>query len=241
MGVEFVVIGLVIGAVFVRRQARLDHPLIDLALFRAPRFAGTLAVFVASAFVMFGASFYVAQYLQFVLGLSPLQAGLCLAPATSAVSSAPRRAVLARRFDDTVIMAAGLGVSAVGFALLTQVGAHGLPLLVTSYFTMSLGVGPLTAICPDLIVGTAPPERAGLPSLSSTSAEFGGALGLAILGSLGVAVYRVALAMPPDLSAARPHRRATRWVPLSKHPRTFRRSPAPASWRRHAMPSRSLS
>jgi DHA2 family multidrug resistance protein-like MFS transporter len=109
---------------------------------------------------------------------------------------------LARRFDDTVIMAAGLGVSAVGFALLTQVDAHSLPLLVASYFTMSLGVGPLTAICPGLIVGTAPPERAGAAaSLSSTSAEFGGALGLAMLGSLGVAVYRVALAMPPGLSA----------------------------------------
>ena len=202
-GVEFVVIGLVIGAVFVRRQARLDHPLIDLALFRAPRFASTLAVLAASAFVMFGASFYVAQYLQFVLGLSPLQAGLCLAPATAAVIVGAQLAPsLARRFDDTVIMAAGLGVSAVGFALLTQVDAHDLPLLVASYFTMSLGVGPLTAICPGLIVGTAPPERAGAAaSLSSTSAEFGGALGLAMLGSLGVAVYRVALAMPPGLSA----------------------------------------
>ena len=122
-----------------------------------PRFASTLAVLAASAFVMFGASFYVAQYLQFVLGLSPLQAGLCLAPATAAVIVGAQLAPsLARRFDDTVIMAAGLGVSAVGFALLTQVDAHDLPLLVASYFTMSLGVGPLTAICPGLIVGTAP-------------------------------------------------------------------------------------
>ena len=89
-------------------------------------------------------------------------------------------------------MAAGLGIAAVGFGLLTQVGAEsGLAVLVTASVIYSLGLAPLFTLTNDLIIGTAPPERAGAASaISETGAELGGALSIAILGVLGTAVYR---------------------------------------------------
>jgi DHA2 family multidrug resistance protein-like MFS transporter len=103
-------------------------------------------------------------------------------------------------------MAAGLALSAVGFGMLTQVdGASGLVVLVIGSVVLSLGVAPVGTLATDMIVGSAPPERAGAASgISETSAEFGGALGIAVLGSVGTAVYRNRVAdafpdgVPPD-------------------------------------------
>jgi DHA2 family multidrug resistance protein-like MFS transporter len=93
-------------------------------------------------------------------------------------------------------------LAAIGVGLLTQVGVNSLPLVVAANVIMSLGFGPVITLATDVIVGSAPPERAGAASgLSETSAEFGGALGIAILGSIGTAIYRnqVTIAMPADL------------------------------------------
>jgi len=103
-------------------------------------------------------------------------------------------------------MAAGLGVAAAGFAVLTQVDAEsGLAVLVTASVIFSLGLAPLFTLANDLIIGAAPPERAGAASaISETGAELGGALSIAILGTLGTAVYRSQLddgipaGVPPD-------------------------------------------
>jgi DHA2 family multidrug resistance protein-like MFS transporter len=90
------------------------------------------------------------------------------------------------------VIGGGLGLSAVGLAVLTQVGAGGgLPALVVGSVVISLGLAPVFALTTELIVGSAPPERAGAASgISETGAELGGALGLAIMGSVGVAIYR---------------------------------------------------
>jgi DHA2 family multidrug resistance protein-like MFS transporter len=104
------------------------------------------------------------------------------------------------------VAAGGLTVCAAGYGFLTFAGANlSLPLIVTGSVVMSLGLGPIFIVTTDIIVGTAPPERAGAAAaISETGAEFGGVLGIAILGSIGTAVYRgaVAAAIPAGTPAA---------------------------------------
>jgi MFS transporter, DHA2 family, multidrug resistance protein len=188
-----IVAGLVVGVVFVRRQRALADPLIDLQLFRVPAFSGSLATFTLAIFAMFGSFLFIAQYLQLVLGLSPLQAGLWTLPQSGGfIVGSMLAPVIVRRVRPAFVMGAGLALTAVGLTILTQVGAaDGLAILVTASVVMSLGLGPVFTLGTDLIIGAAPPERAGAASgISETSAEFGGALGIAVLGSVGAAVYR---------------------------------------------------
>jgi DHA2 family multidrug resistance protein-like MFS transporter len=193
--------GLAVGAVFVRRQRTLADPLLDLRLFRVPAFSAALTTNVLSFFVGFGALLFIAQYLQLVLGLSPLQAGLWMLPSSAAfVLGSVLTPVLARRVRPVVVMAGGLALAAVGFLLLTRLDrATGLAVLVTGSVVFSLALAPVDTLATDLAVGAAPPQRAGAASaISETSAEFGGALGIAILGVIGTAAYRgqVADAVP---------------------------------------------
>jgi len=188
-----IVAGLTTGAVFVRRQLTLADPLIDLRLFRAPAFSASLATYTLATFVAFGAFVFIAQYLQLVLGLSPLQAGLWTMPfAGGFIAGSMLTPIITRRIRPAFVMTAGSVLAAVGFALLTQVnGTSGLAVLVTGFVVFSLGLAPVFTLATDLIVGTAPPERAGAASaISETGSEFGGALGIAILGSIGIAMYR---------------------------------------------------
>jgi MFS transporter, DHA2 family, multidrug resistance protein len=99
---------------------------------------------------------------------------------------------LVKRVRAAYVMAGGLAIGSVGFALLTQVGVDsGVAVLVTSAVIFSLGLAPLFTLTNDMIIGAAPPERAGAASaISETGAELGGALSIAILGTIGTAVYR---------------------------------------------------
>lgn len=203
MPAVFVTAGLLTGVVFVQRQRTLDDPLIDLRLFRVPAFSASLATYTFGIFAGFGTFLFIAQYLQLVLGLSPLQAGLWSAPGSVAFvigSNLAPRAV--RRFPPAFVVAGGLALAAIGFGVITQIGLSSLALIVGGNVLLSLGFGFTFTVTIDLVVASAPPERAGAASaLAETGAEFGGALGLAILGSLGLAVYRslVSAAMPLDL------------------------------------------
>jgi hypothetical protein len=119
-----ILVGLVLGAVFVRRQSRLAEPLIELRLFRAPAFSASLATFALSIFVIAGIFLFIAQYLQLVFGLSPLVAGLWTVPSSSGLIAGSMLAPLVvRRVRPAFVMAGGLALSAVGFGMLTQVDA----------------------------------------------------------------------------------------------------------------------
>jgi DHA2 family multidrug resistance protein-like MFS transporter len=186
--------GLAVGLAFLRRQGKLHDPLIDMRLFRAPAFSASLAVYTLGILVLFGTFFFIFQYLQLVLGLSPLVAGLWTLPSFgSFVVGSMLAPVIVRRVRPGVVMAAGLAVGAVGFLVLTQVEADaGLTVLVTASVIYSLGLAPLFTLTNDLIIGSAPKEQAGAASgISETGAELGGALSIAILGTLGIAVYRI--------------------------------------------------
>ncbi len=189
--------GLALGAVFVRRQQKLADPLIDLRLFRMPAFSASLAAYMLATFATFGPYVFIAQYLQLVLGLSPMKAGLWSMPfAVGFVAGSMLSPVIARRVRPAVMMGAGLVVAAAGFVALAQVdGSSGLAVIVGSTVVFSLGLSPVFTLANDLIIGAAPPERAGAASaISETCSEFGGALGIAILGSIGTAIYRRAMA-----------------------------------------------
>ena len=205
LAVVSVLAGLAVGILFVRRQRRLADPLIDLRLFRVPAFSAALATYTIATLVGFGTFVFIAQYLQLVLGLSPLRAGLWTAPfAIAFIVGSMLTTLIARRLRPAYLMAAGLGLAAVGFGLLTQIdGAAGLPVLVTGFVVYSLGLAPVFTLANDIVVSTAPPERAGAAAaLSETGSELGGALGIALLGSLGTAVYRARMAdAVPDVVA----------------------------------------
>jgi MFS transporter, DHA2 family, multidrug resistance protein len=202
-----IALGLVVGAIFVRRQLRLPDPMIDLRLFRIPAFSASLAVNVLAIFVAVGYFLFVAQYLQLVLGLSPLEAGLWSLPSAIGFivgsNLAPR---IVRVVRPSHLMGGGLALAAVGLAILTQAGANdGLVAIVGASVVISLGLAPVFGLTTELIVGSAPPERAGAASgISETGAELGGALGISILGSIGVAIYRgdIARSLPDAIPAS---------------------------------------
>jgi hypothetical protein len=188
-----VLAGLVVGVVFVRRQHRLADPLLDLRLFRNSAFSAALTTNLLSFFVGFGALLFIAQYLQLVLGLSPLAAGLWMLPSSGGfILGSLLTPVLVRQVRPAFVMVAGMVLAAVGLGLFTQLdSAAGLAVLVTGSVIFSLALAPVDTLATDLAVGAAPPERAGAASaLSETSAEFGGALGIAFLGVIGTAIYR---------------------------------------------------
>lgn len=202
-----IVAGLAVGVAFARRQTRLADPLIDLRLFRVPAFGVSLATNALGGFIAFGTFLFFAQYLQLVLGLSPLQAGLWTLPSSVAIIIGSNAApVILRRVRPAFAAGGSLAITAVGLGILTQVDAgSGLQLAVIGSIVFALGLGPVFILTTDLIVGTAPPERAGAASaISETGAEFGGALGIAVLGSIGTAIYRsrVADAVPDGVPQA---------------------------------------
>jgi len=194
-----ILVGLVVGVAFVRRQLTLADPMIDLRLFRSTAFNASLATNLLGIFIAVGYFLFVAQYLQLVLGLSPLEAGLWSLPSASGFivgsNLAPR---ILRHIRPALVIGAGLAMAAIGLGLLTQVGGStdaDLTILAIASLVVSLGLAPVFTATTDLIVSSAPPERAGAASgISETGAELGGALGIAILGSIGVAVYRGELA-----------------------------------------------
>ena len=189
--------GLALGIAFVRRQLVLADPLINLRLFRVPAFSASLATYALGVFVLFGGFLFLPQYLQLVLGLSPLESGLWTLPwAIAFVVGSNLTPVIVRRVRPAFVMAAGLALAAVGFGMFTQVdAASGFTVFVTGSVAFALGFSPVFTLTNDLLVGSAPPERAGAAAaVAETAAEFGGALGIAVFGSLGIAVYRSMMA-----------------------------------------------
>lgn len=195
--------GLAVAVVFLRRQQMLKVPFIDLRLFRSHAFRVMLAVYTVIFFVNFVAFLFIAQYLQLVLGMSALEAGLWTLPwGLAFIAGSLATPVITARIRPTLVVAGGLFVAALGFLVLTQLEA-GLAFVVAGSILFSLGLAPATALATDLIIGTVPPERAGTASgLNETGAELGGALGIALIGSAATAVYRGQLAgdIPPVLS-----------------------------------------
>jgi MFS transporter, DHA2 family, multidrug resistance protein len=209
--IMFVGAGVALGIVFLQRQRKLEYPLIDLRLFRLPTFNTALITLLLGVFVAFGVFLFLSQYLQLVLGLLPLEAGIWMLPwALAFVVGSTITPRIVHKIPPILIIASGLAVSAVGFGMLIQIDASTSFLFLSMGLVISsLGLAPVFTLTTDLIVGSAPPERAGAASaISETTAELGGSLGIAVLGSIGTSIYRTELArtipasIPPDAQEA---------------------------------------
>ncbi|MFG3704292.1 MFS transporter [Micromonospora sp. NPDC047670] len=186
-------VGLAVGALFVRRQRRSDRPMIDVRLFSASSFSAAIGANTAIAFASAGMGLLAVTFLQTVLGLSPFDAALWMLPTIlGSVVGVALASALAPRTRPAVLVAAGLVVAAVGFLLVSAMRVDA-PVwwLIASYGLLTVGVGMTSTLATSLVLTTAPPERAGAASaISETSTEFGGALGIAVLGSISAGIYR---------------------------------------------------
>jgi DHA2 family multidrug resistance protein-like MFS transporter len=203
-------LGIGLAWLFVRRQKQLSYPLMDLRLFQNPHFNAALLIYNLSGFILFGLFVHLAQYLQMVLHLSPLVAGLWTLPwALGFTVGSFFTPNLVQRFAPVRLMTVGLLLGAVGFAILIGLGnGHDLIVLVVGSTIFSLAMAPIFTLATEMIIGNAPPERAGsAAAISETCGELGGALGIALLGSLGILLYQFLMAnvVPGDFPTALTH------------------------------------
>jgi EmrB/QacA subfamily drug resistance transporter len=194
---------------FVLWEQRIDYPLLDVSFFKNPRFTAASVAITLVFFAMFGTMFFVSQYLQFVLGYSALKSGAALIPIAGALMiAAPSSAGLVRVFGTKRVVAAGLLLVAVALLLFSRVTTtSGYGLVGAVLVIVGLGMGLAMAPATDSIMGSVPPAKAGVGSaMNDTTREIGGALGVAILGSITNAVYSSTItgnpAFPPIQQAS---------------------------------------
>ena len=185
--------GLIALAVFVGWELRTRNPLIDLRVFANRAFSAAAGSVTVVFFALFGSLFVLTQYLQLVLGYSPLAAGVRALPfalATAALS--PVSPLLAKRFGTRVVIPAGMVLMGIGLLYFSTAGVRtSYPALAAAVAIMGAGMGLVMAPASNTIMTTVPAHQAGAGSaINDTIREVGGALGVAIVGSLSAAVYR---------------------------------------------------
>ncbi|GAA2577243.1 MFS transporter [Dactylosporangium fulvum] len=198
-----VIVGLAGGALFVRRQRRMDNPMLDVELFRSPAFSGAVAANVISIFALAGLLFFFSQYLQFARGYSPLQAGLAELPSTIAsIVVVAAIGVLAARLGRGRAIALGLSMAAAGLAFVAlAASADSYVWLALCLVPIGFGIGLALTLTGDAIVAAAPPRKAGAVSaIAETGNELGVVLGIAVLGSLVSLVYRATVVVPDTVA-----------------------------------------
>ncbi|MDI2130594.1 MFS transporter [Yinghuangia seranimata] len=193
------VLGLLAGIAFVVRQQRISYPLIDVSLFRQQAFTGSVLANMFSMFALIAQSLLFAQYFQLVLGWSPLKAGLAGLPGgVCAMIGGALAAPLITAFGRARVVGIGMAVAAAGFGLymLSGTSADYLVLLV-AMVPCAMGMGMAMTVTGDTILASVPKDRAGAASaISETATELGGALGMAVLGSVLNGVYRNEIDVP---------------------------------------------
>jgi DHA2 family multidrug resistance protein-like MFS transporter len=190
------------GVAFARRQRRLREPMLDMALFRRGSFTGSVLVNLLSVVGLVGFLYFVAQHLQLIVELTPLEAGLALVPGLIAMIVAGLLVVpIAKRFAPRVVVPAALGFSIAGYLLVWGCMSGGsLELLVTAFVSLGIGIGAAETVSNELILASAPPSKAGAASaVSETAYELGAVLGTTIIGGALAALYRANLVLPAGL------------------------------------------
>ncbi|POX53661.1 MFS transporter [Streptomyces sp. Ru72] len=188
-----VTVGLLFAALFVHRQRTAASPMISPALFRGRGFAPAVVLNLISSFGMMGSAFFTTQYLQSVLGKSAMEAALwALLPSVPIGMAAPIATRLVQKgVNRAYVVTTGFTIAAAGYGMLVLAGTDSLWLVLAACGVLASGIVIAISQMTDLAMSAAPVERAGsASSLLETGAEFGGALGMAVLGSIGTAVYR---------------------------------------------------
>ncbi len=216
-------LGLALLILFVRRQKRRTHPLIDISMFARPAFSTAVGCIVLAMLALVGLQLIAVQYLQLVLGLSPLETGLRLLPLTfAAMAAGATGSYTLRRLGPRRMVGWGFVLTASAVLLLTSMGHHDRPALLTAAFVL-LGFGLQTTLfgAYESMLSDAPAERAGgAAAIGETSYQLGAGLGIALLGSVMNAAY--APASPPCATRASPpapeRRPPTRWARPTRSP-----------------------
>lgn len=196
-------VGVGFGVLFVRRQLRRPQPMLDVRLFRNPTFSGALLVNLLSVVGLVGFLFFAAQYLQLILGLSPMNAGFALVPGLAAMIAAGLLVVpIARRVAPRVVVPIALLFSVGGYVAVSRMGEGGsLLLLVVAFVSLGIGIGAAETVSNELVLASAPPAKAGAASaVSETAYELGAVLGTAVLGGILTALYRANLVVPDGIT-----------------------------------------
>ncbi|NUQ87836.1 MAG: MFS transporter, partial [Glycomyces artemisiae] len=196
--------GIAMAVLFVRRQRRLEHPLLDLNLFGIRRFSASLATNFTIVFAMISSLFLLTQYLQLVLGYSPMEAGLLLLPGMGVSVVAGLVAVrLSERIGMVRTIVGGLVLVVAGFAAMSLIGVdRGAAVVTVAFALIGAGSGLAQTVTNDAVLAAAPADRAGSASaISETAYELGGAMGVALLGSLATGIYRSELGNAPAASS----------------------------------------
>jgi predicted MFS family arabinose efflux permease len=186
---------------FVAWELRCDHPMLQLRLFRNRRFSAASAAIALAFLALFGALFFLTQYLQLVLGYTALQAGARTVPvAAGLIAGAALSAPLTTRFGTKLAVAAGMVLAAAGLAVLTQVTvASGYGPVLAALLLAGTGIGVAMAPATDSVMGALPLSKASVGSaMNDTARLVGGAFGVAILGTIMSQVYRDHIAATAD-------------------------------------------
>jgi EmrB/QacA subfamily drug resistance transporter len=194
-------LGVVLLVGFVLWELHTDHPILDVSFFKNPRFSAASIAVTLVFFAMFGCLYFLSQYMQFVLGYTPLQTGWRLMPVAGVLMvGSVLTAPLVRRVGTKLVVASGLALAAIGLLILATATVdsgypHVLAVLVVAGFGMALAMAPAT----DSIMGSLPATKAGVGSaMNDTTREIGGALGVAVLGSVMNSGYRSSITANPD-------------------------------------------
>lgn len=194
--------GIGFGVMFVRRQLRADSPMLDMRLFQRGSFSGAIVVNLLSVLALVGFLYFVAQHLQLIAGLSPMQAGLALVPGLAAMIVAGLSVVpISRRVSPAVVIPVALAFSVAGYVAIALFADGGsIASLVFAFVLLGIGIGAAETVSNDLILASAPPAKAGAASaVSETAYELGAVLGTAVLGGILTALYRTNLVLPTGL------------------------------------------
>jgi EmrB/QacA subfamily drug resistance transporter len=188
---EFAVAAVLLGG-FVWWELHTDHPMLNVRFFENPRFTAANVSITLVFFAMFGSLFFLTQYMQFILGYTPLQAGLRTAPiAVVLIIVSPITGALVHRVGNKVLVCAGMTVAASGLFLMSRMTAdsgylHVLESMIVLASGMALAMTPAT----ESVMGSLPREKAGVGSaMNDTTRQIGGALGVAVLGSVFTSAY----------------------------------------------------
>jgi EmrB/QacA subfamily drug resistance transporter len=209
LGAAVVAVVTLVG--FVLWELRAEHPMLPMTFFRDRGFSVGSGVITFAFFVMFGFFFLITQFLQFVRGYSPLDAGVATLPLAAAlVAVSPRSAGWAAKVGPTTVITAGFAFVAVGFVVMSTVTtATSYLVIAVALVLLGIGMGITVAPATGSIMSAVPMNKAGVGSaVNDTTREVGGALGIAVLGSIANSAYRseidagVLAQLPPDAAAA---------------------------------------
>ena len=185
--------GALVVAVFIFWELRIDHPMLNMRFFKNPRFTAANMAVTLVYFAMFGQMFVMNQYTQVVLGYSPLEAGLRMMPMSIVmICVAPMAPRFVHRIGTKIVVGGGLVVSSIGVLIVSMVPtSNGYPVLLAGIIVLAFGMGCVMAPATESVMGSLPREKAGVGSaMNDTTRQMGGALGVAVIGSILAAVYR---------------------------------------------------